>query len=321
MPPKCPTWDPITSGQKLTEGSKLLWKVDQLFQPWRTTRLGRQLPKGIGSEGAIARPPPTLTHTQTTHDVIFFGEANIEGYENSRWPPGHRGERLVDGAVGGPVAADGAPIRKRGLAVVETAATKRKTDAETATGLDIRQTPWEGRQSRGNNESHTGMSASSRVEESSRERRGGGATEGQICLTDGGVLFLLRAHLLLLVAGRCDLTARCSSSPAMLRRGSFPLGTKKRKVDGMAHQPTASSGRRSTCCDGCMPRRTGDSVPSHRDHPIDLPINTAATLGANKVSPDKFRESRGVSQRYSEFPSLSRDERGKEDDERKGWEV
>ncbi|PYH33107.1 uncharacterized protein BO87DRAFT_398087 [Aspergillus neoniger CBS 115656] len=245
MPPKCPTWDPITSGRKL--------------------------PKGIGSEGAIARPPPTLTHTQTTHDG------------------------LADGAVGGPVAADGAPIRKRGLAVVETAATKRKTDAETATGLDIRQTPWGCRQSRGNNEPHTGM-----------ERRRG-ATEGQICLTDGGVLFLLRAHLLLLVVGRCDLTARCSSSPAMLRRGSFPPGTTKRKgdirfspeVDGMAHQPTASSVGRSTCCDGCMPRRTGDSVPSHRDHPIDLPINTvaSATLGASKDSPDKFQELKGVSQR------------------------
>ncbi|OJZ91408.1 hypothetical protein ASPFODRAFT_41849 [Aspergillus luchuensis CBS 106.47] len=40
-------------------------------------------------------------------------------------------------------------------------------------------------------------------------------------------------------------------------------------------------GGRSTCCDGCMPRRTEDSVPSHRDHPIDLPINTvaSATLG------------------------------------------
>ncbi|OJI83401.1 hypothetical protein ASPTUDRAFT_57326 [Aspergillus tubingensis CBS 134.48] len=268
-------------------GSKLSWKLDQLFQPWSTTRLGRKLPKGIGSEGAIARPPPTLTHTQTTHDVIFSVKLISRG---------HRGERLADGAVGGPVAADGAPIRKRGLAVVETAATKRKTDAETATGLDIRQTPWGGRQSRGNNESHTGMSASS------RKRRG--ATEGQICLTDGGVLFLLRAHLLLLVAGRCDLTARCSSSPAMLRRGSFPPGTTKRKlvvygdirfspeVDGMAHQPTASSVGRSTCCDGCMPRRTGDSVPSHRDHPIDLPINTvaSATLGANKDSPDKFQE-------------------------------
>ncbi|RAK92683.1 hypothetical protein BO79DRAFT_224985 [Aspergillus costaricaensis CBS 115574] len=209
MPPKCPTWDPITSGRKL--------------------------PKGIGSEGAIARPPPTLTHTQTTHDG------------------------LADGAVGGPVAADGAPIRKRGLAVVETAATKRKTDAETATG----------RQSRGNNESHTGMSASSRVEE---------------------------------------------KYPAMLRRGSYPPGTTKRKlvvygdirfspeVDGMAHQPTASSVGRSTCCDGCMPRRTGDSVPSHRDHPIDLPINTvaSATLGANKDSPDKFQELKGVRRRGKE---------------------
>ncbi|OJJ78336.1 hypothetical protein ASPBRDRAFT_267049 [Aspergillus brasiliensis CBS 101740] len=82
--------------------------------------------------------------------------------------------------------------------------------------------------------------------------------------------------------------------------------------------------RRSTCCDGCMPRRTGDPVPSHRDHPIDLPIEGVKQTGTSRIllllweltkSPlTNSLSFEGVSQRWSGLSSPFREGREKEDD-------